>query len=135
MASTLLLAQSALSLPRLPPISLPTRPPHLHTPLPPHLPRLATPPRAGPIIASADGSRWATFAILTCAAATGRRLGTVPVGRTLSGPICAMGLTFAGACSGVRNRRVCASANDEGTFQVRAARERASARRTRGAST
>ena len=41
----------------------------------------------------------------------------------------------AGACSGVRNRRVCASANDEGTFQVRAARERASARRTRGAST
>ena len=101
MASTLLLAQSALSLPRLPPISLPTRPPHLHTPLPPHLPRLATPPRAGPIIASADGSSWATFAILTCAAATGRRLGTVPVGRTLSGPICAMGLTFAGACSGV----------------------------------
>ena len=93
MASTLLLAQSALSLPRLPPISLPTRPPHL--------PRLATPPRAGPIIASADGSSWATFAILTCAAATGRRLGTLPVGRTLSGPICAMGLTFAGACSGV----------------------------------
>ena len=101
MVSTLLLSQSALSLPRLPPISLPTRPPHLHTPLPPHLPRLATPPRAGPIIASADGSSWATFAILTCAAATGRRLGTVPVGRTLSGPICAMGLTFAGACSGV----------------------------------
>ena len=101
MASTLVLAQSALSLPRLPPISLPTRPPHLHTPLPPHLPRLATPPRAGPIIASADGSSWASFAILTCAAATGRRLGTVPVGRTLSGPICAMGLTFAGACSGV----------------------------------
>ena len=28
--ATLVLAQSALSLPRLPPISLPTRPPHLH---------------------------------------------------------------------------------------------------------
>ena len=96
MASTLLLAQSALSLPR-----LPTRLSYRHTPLQPHLPRLATPPRTGPIIASADGSSWATFAILTCAAATGRRLGTVPVGRTLSGPICAMGLTFAGACSGV----------------------------------
>ena len=95
MASTLLLSQSALSLPR-----LPTRLSYRHTPLQPHL-GLATPPRAGPIIASADGSSWATFAILTCAAATGRRLGTVPVGRTLSGPICSMGLTFAGACSGV----------------------------------
>ena len=92
----LALVPSALSLPR-----LPTHLPHLHTPLPPHVTRVATPRRAGPIFAAADGSSWATFAILTCAAATGRRLGTVPVGRTLSGPICAMGLTFAGACSGV----------------------------------
>ena len=52
-------------------------------------------------LASLGDDEWSVFAVLSVAGAVGYRLGLQGVGRTLSGPICAMALTFGAASCGV----------------------------------
>ena len=64
--------------------------------LAPVLPR-APPPMA--VLPAADP--WNVYAVLAAAGAGGRALGGTTIGAALSGPICAMALTFCFAAAGV----------------------------------
>ena len=98
-ATVFLLASAASSL------HVPSRPPAaLARPVlvtPPLRLRAVAPPRAS-LLADAADDPWLLYAVLTSAAATGYRIGTTTaVGRIVTGPICAMALTFAAAGVGV----------------------------------
>ena len=51
--------------------------------------------------AAAASDSWFVFAVLSTCAAVGFRMGLSGIGRTLSGPICAMALTFGASGFGV----------------------------------
>ena len=68
----------------------------------PALTRRASTPAASLLPAVAAGDPWTAFAVSASGAAAGQRLAvTSRIGATLSGPICAMLLTFVSAASGV----------------------------------
>ena len=53
-----------------------------------------SPPTLSVLPASIATDPWTVFAILATAAATGQRAAETPIGKRLSGPICAMAITF-----------------------------------------
>ena len=53
------------------------------------------------IPAAAASDSWFVFSVLSVCAAAGFRLGSTAVGRALSGPVCAMAITFGAAAAGV----------------------------------
>ena len=61
----------------------------------------SVPPQAS-LLAEAASDQWLLYTVLTSAAATGYRLGvSTKLGKLATGPICAMGLTFVAAGTGV----------------------------------